>query len=161
MKKIYYIFLLLLIIPILTLGQLKKDENKNNVSISNVLNSSLLNKSFLGILNPDKLKMSHSLSMSYISFGGFNAMVNTYINTINYKFSDKLLLTTKLGIMNSPYNSLPNNSYLNNNQFFGGAALQYKPSENSSIYLSIESNPYSYYRDSLFYSRNPFSISNQ
>jgi hypothetical protein len=161
MRKFQTILLIIFIsIPLLAHGQLKKDAD-DKINISNVLSSSLLNKSYLGLLDPNKLKMSHAISMSYFSLGGYGAMVNTYINTIQYKFSEKLLLTTKLGIMNSPYNSLPNSSFLNNSQFFGGAELKYSPSDNSSIFLRFESNPYLYSGESLFYHRSPFSTLNQ
>ena len=161
MKIIYHIIIICLLIPILNYGQLKKDIGNDKVNISNVLNSSLIKSSFLGILNPDKLKMSHSISMSYMSLGAYSAMINTYINTINYQFSDKLLLTTKLGIMNTPYNSLPNSDYLNNNQFFGGVGLKYTPTDNTVIYLSLESSPSLYCGERLDDFGNPFSISNQ
>jgi hypothetical protein len=161
MRKLQLLLaIVFILIPLLLSGQLKKDAD-NKINISNVLSSSLLNKSYLGILDPSKLKMSHAISMSYLSLGGYGAMVNTYINTIHYQFSDKLLLTTKLGIMNSPYNSFPNSSFLNNGQFFGGAQLKYSPSEHSALYFSIESNPYLYSGESLFYQRTPFSILNQ
>jgi hypothetical protein len=162
MNKLYHILIvIILLIPFILSGQLKKDRDNDKINISDVLSSSLLNQSFLGILDPSKLKMSHAISMSYFSLGGYGAMVNTYINTLQYKFSEKLLLTTKLGIMNSPYHSLPNSDYLNNNQFFGGAELKYSPGEHTALYLRFESNPYLYSGESLFYQRSPFSTFTQ
>ena len=153
MKVASIIFLLL--IPFLCFGQFKKDVEKPNVSES--LNFAQYNNSFLGFLDPSRLHMSHSVSMSYMSIGGNGMMVNSYVNTLNYQFNENWILTTKLGIMNSPYNSLPGNTFLNESEFFGGAELKYKPSEKSVFTIRFEKTPY-YYNGSGFYNRNPFNI---
>ena len=61
--------------------------------------------SLFAFIDPSKLKMSHSASMSYSTFGGESIVMNTYVNTIDYKFNDQLSLRTNIGIMASPYNS--------------------------------------------------------
>ena len=122
MKQFIFIISIFLLIPALSFGQLKKDVNKPN--ISNTLQTATMNNSLLGFLDPSKLTMSHNFSMSFSSFGGHGMMLNTYVNTLNYQFNDKLFLTTNLGIMNSPVNSLPGNSYLNENLIFAGAELR-------------------------------------
>ena len=156
MKQFGYLILLLIIIPTLGYGQLKKDTNKPNISES--LEFSQAKDVMLGFLYPSRLNMSHSISMSYTAFGGGGAMINTYVNTLNYRFSDDLFLTTKLGIMNSPYNSLPGNSYLNDVQFFGGAELKWLPSENSAIFIRFERAPAFYSQGYYGNYRNPFGI---
>ena len=142
---------LVLLIPAIGLGQLKKDASQPNISES--LSSYSQQDVFTGFLDPSRFTMSHSFSMSYMSFGGGGMMVNSYINTLNYRFSEDLFLTTKLGIMNSPVNSVPGNNYLNDLEFFGGAELKYFPSENSAITLRFEKAPAFY---SGMYYRNPF-----
>jgi hypothetical protein len=97
--------------------------------------------------------------MSYMSMGGYGMMLNSYINTINYKFSEKFFLTTKLGIMNSPYNSLPSNSAWNDVQFFGGAELKYLPSDDSAIIFRFESTPMMYPYNRYYY-RSPLGLFN-
>lgn len=156
MKKIKIISIILLLIPALSFSQLKKDVNKPN--ISNTLQTGNMNNSVLGFLDPSKLTMSHNFSMSFSTFGGHGMMLNTYVNTLNYQFNDKLFLTTNLGIMNSPVNSLPGNSYLNENHIFGGAELRYLPTKNTRISLSFESVPYFYSRNRYYNSRYPFGI---
>lgn len=142
--KIRSIFvIILIIIPVLSFGQLKRDSEK--INISNTLKSGAMDNSLLGFLDPSKFHMSHSFSVSYASMSGAGIMMNTYMNTINYKFSDQWSIRTKLGVMGSPYNTLPNQPYINDLQFIGGAEVVYRPSEDSAIMLRVESVPGSYY----------------
>ncbi len=136
MKKCTIVFLLLLI-PIFSFAQFKSQTKMP--SFTQVLTRPTSNL-ILGFINPDKLDMHHSFSMSYMTFGKHSLMLNTYLNTINYQISDPLWLRLNLGVMNSPYNSLPN-SALNNTQFFGGAELFYRPTENSLIRVGVDVRP--------------------
>ena len=139
MNSVKHFVFLLLILPTLCFAQLKTNISKPN--ITHTLETSKSNDVLTGFLDPSRFHMSHNLSMSYMSFGGGGAVVNTYINTLNYKFSDNLFLTTNLGIMNTPYNSMPGAENMNGYEFFGGAELKYFPTENSAIYLRIEKMP--------------------
>jgi len=96
MHRLVIILLILIIIPTLGYGQLKKDAEKPNISESLVAYNP--NDVLVGFLDPSRFQMSHSFSMSYMGFGGGGAMINTYVNTLNYRFSDDLFLTTKLGM---------------------------------------------------------------
>jgi hypothetical protein len=157
MKNLKLLVILFLILPIASFGQLKKDVSKPN--ISNTLNTAAYANGLLGFLDPSRLTMQHSFSMSYMSFGGGGMMVNTYMNTLNYQFSDKLFLTTNLGIMNSPYNSFGTNNGLNQTQFFGGAELMYLPSKNTVLSIRFDSTPFMYqpFMRSPFYEMSNFS----
>jgi hypothetical protein len=105
---------------------------------------------FFGWINPEKLSMHHNFSMSFSSFGNAGSMmVNSYMNTINYRISEPLLLRLNLGIMNTPYNSLKI-APLENTQFFGGAELFYRPSQNSLIKIGVDVRP-GYYHPGYFY----------
>jgi len=156
MKKFRFLTLLLIIIPIIGFGQLKKDIYKPNISESLIFSQA--KDAMIGFLDPSRFNMSHSLSMSYTAFGGGGAMINTYTNTLNYRFSDDLYLTTKIGIMNSPYNSMPGNSYLNDVQFFGGAELKWLPSDNSAIFIRFERSPANYSQGYYRNYRSPFGF---
>jgi hypothetical protein len=139
--------LLLITVPAIGFGQLKKDVSQPNISES--LEYTQLKDAMVGFLDPSRFNMSHSLSMSYTAVGGGGAMINTYINTLNYRFSDDLFLTTKLGIMNSAYNSIPGSSYLNNVEFIGGAELKWLPSKDSAIFIRFEKGP-AYYNPGYY-----------
>jgi len=146
-------------IPTLGFGQLKKDIDKPNISESLIYSQA--KDAMVGFLDPSRFTMGHSISMSYTAFGGGGAMINTYVNTLNYRFSEELFLTTKFGIMNSPYNSMPANSQLNDVQFFGGAELKWLPTENSAIFIRFEKTP-GYYSPGYYgYYRNPFGFNQE
>lgn len=148
----------LLIFPALGFGQLKKDIS-TRPNISSTLNSAAYSNGLLGFLDPSRFKIYHSFSMSYMGFSGGGMMVNTYLNTLNYKFSDKLFLTTNLGIMNSPYNSFSAKSALNQTQLFGGAELTYLPTKNTVFSIRFDSAPFLYqpYTRSPFYDMSNFT----
>ncbi len=97
-----------------------------------------------GFLNPEKLQMRHTVSMSYGSLYGQGLMLSSYMNTIDYQFSDKLWMRANLGIVSSPYNTFGEGFYLNKPQFFGGAELQYQISKNTKLTLQIQSSPFGY-----------------
>ncbi|MFC2088623.1 hypothetical protein ACFLSX_03400 [Calditrichota bacterium] len=151
MKRFLALTIILLIIPFILFAQLKKDLKQPD--FSNILVNPANQYSLFSFIDPSKLTMSHSASMSYTSMGGQSIVMNSYVNTIDYQFNDQLSMRTNLGIMASPYNSLPNNSYLNEQQFFGGAELNYRPSENTLLSLKFESLPAYYYRPSIWDSR--------
>ena len=153
MRNLKICVLVLILVPVLGMAQLKKDIPQPN--ISGTLNSSLLNSA---LLDPSKFSMHHSFSMSYFTMGGTDMMLNTYVNTLNYSFSENLFLTTRLGIMASPYNNLPGDNALANGQFFGGAELKYLPTENTVISLKFESVPYMYRRNSLYHMRDRYNL---
>ncbi len=137
------VFVLMLALPLF--AQFRNQPTKPNIStiLSNP-RASLFN----GFLNPEKLQMHHSVSMSFGTFGGQSLMLSSYMNTINYQISDRLWLRANIGIVSSPYNTFGQDFSLNKPQFFGGAQLNYKLSEHSSITLEFNRTPF-YYRPVL------------
>ncbi len=150
------LFITLLLIPFLAFAQLKKDSKKPD--FTNILSKPA--DSFLfGFFNPSSFQMSHSFNMSFGMGGGQQMMQNAYINTMFFQFSEDLTLTTDLGIMQTPYHTFGENSSLNNPQFFGGAQLNYKISENSNLQIRFQSMPATYYNSYNRYN-DPFYRSN-
>ncbi len=139
MKK--WFILICLIIPVFSFGQLKKDTKTPD--FSSILTQPQSN--FMGFLDLSKIQMNHSFSVSFGSFGGGQTLQNAYMNTMNIQISENLFLTTNLGILSTPYHTFGENSFLNDPQFFGGAELNYKISDKSSLMLRFESVPYNYY----------------
>ncbi len=109
--------------------------------------------SIFGLFNPEKFQMRHSFSSAFVAGGGNSMMINSYVNTMDYRFNNLFSLTLNLGIMNTPYNSFTQNSTaqnptfnsLNQTRFFGGGELRYKPSEKMQISLGVYSMPNTYY----------------
>ncbi len=149
MKKTVFFSLLLAFTLILTdnsVAQLRKDTVSPN--ISGILAAPGADVLF-GLIDPSKIQMYHSASMSYGAMGGNGMMLSSYINTIDYQISENLFLRTNLGIMTSPYNTYGEDFYLNKPRIFGGAQLQYNISENSKLFLQFETRPYGYYNPTL------------
>jgi len=133
--------------PVHTFAQFKSEAGKPN--ISRVLNNNATSYLF-GLIDPAKMQMHHSFSLSYGAFGGGAGMaLSTYINTIDYRISRKLFLQTNLGIMNSPYNTFNKNFILNKPQFFGSAQLQYNVTDNMHLMLRVEKSPFMYYQPGM------------
>ena len=149
------LFVTLLLIPFLAFAQLKKDTKKPD--FTNILSKPA--DSFFGFLDPSNFQMSHSFNMSFGMGGGQQMLQNAYINTMFFQFSDNLTLTTDLGIMQTPYHTFGENSSLNDPHFFGGAQLNYKISDQSSLHLRFESIPVNYFNSRNQY-YNPFYRSN-
>lgn len=148
MKRYLLILAIFSLVPSMIFAQLKKDLKQPD--FTTVLTQPSNPYSLFSFIDPSKLKMSHSASMSYMSVGGESIIMNSYVNTIDYQFNDQLSLRTNLGIMASPYNTLPNISYLNEQQIFGGAELNYKPGENTLLSLRFEYLPAYYYRSTIW-----------
>jgi hypothetical protein len=157
MKAIRIFTIILVMFPLVGFAQLKTSISKPN--ISQTLETQQKD-AFTGFLDPARFHISQSLSMSYMSFGGGGAVINTYVNTLDYKFSDDLFLTTNLGIMNMPYSSLPGSDQLNQYEFFGWAELKYFPSENTAIFLRVEKSPAYYYGNPYNRYGSPFGFEN-
>jgi hypothetical protein len=152
MKRFFGVVTVILI-PVICMAQYKSQAKLPSISqaIAKPANNLLL-----GFLNPDKLTMHHNFSMSFMTMGQHNMMVNAYLNTINYKISDPLSLRLNLGLMNTPYSSF-NQSAINNTNFFGGAELFYRPSDNTFIKVGFDVRP-NYYYPGSYYNRYPYYI---
>ncbi len=157
MKKtaaVIMLFVFLTALPNTSFAQFKRDTGAPN--ISGVLTAP--GSDFLfGFLDPSKISMHHSMSMSYGMAGRNGMALSSYMNTIDFQLSENLFLRTNLGIMSSPYNTLGENFYLNKPRLFGGAQLHYKINEHSSLFFEVQSNPGGLYRPGLSdYNYQPF-----
>jgi hypothetical protein len=106
-----------------------------------------LNKStnnlILGIFNPSNFSMNHRFEVSVVSSSYGDASITSYINSMNYKFNDKLSVSADVSLQYSPYaNSIYGSSYSEQlrNDLSGinlsRLSLDYKISDNS--YLTFE-----------------------
>ena len=134
-------------------------ENQPSASQSLVHPMTSIN-SFLGILNPDNFSMHHSLSMSYMSFGGSGISLASYTNSMFYKIADPLNVRFDLTLQGSPFGSYGNLQQSELSKLFlSRAQLNYRPMENMFIRVEYNQIPlgryyydrYSPYRSSLMY----------
>ena len=137
-----------------------KSQVENQPSASQSLVHPTNMNSLLGILNPDNFTMHHSLSMSYMSYGGGGISLASYTNSMFYKIADPLNVRLDVTLQGSPFGSYGNlqQSQLSN-LFVSRAQLNYRPMENMFIrveYGRLPYNDYYYdryspYRSSLMY----------
>jgi len=153
MKK-YLLFLAIGLFSTCALGQFKSTGSIPGIRHRFIEPASggLLN----GLLDPNRMNMSQSYSMTYIASGGNGFMQGLYLNNIRYRLSNPIMLDLQLGYLHTPYNSY--NGGFNgelNGEFVGGATLTYKPTNNVSFSLGFSRaplycspysyNPYGYY----------------
>lgn len=144
------LFFLVMMVPALAFAQFKNQTDLPDISQAIVKPGAGI---LFGLFNPERFHMHHTFSASYMTAGGDGMMLNSYMNTIDYRISDPLFLRMNLGIMFSPYNSFANNPALNKTQFFGGAELQYQPSNNTLLRVAVDIAPYYNY----FYAPYPLT----
>lgn len=92
---------------------------------------------FRGLLDPSRMKMSHSVSMGYYNGGGVSASRGLYMNRIDYQISRPLSVTTHLGYQFQPSGPAEWNPANTGNEFVGGADLNWCPSRNTRLRLSV------------------------
>lgn len=144
----FSIFFLAFILPGLAFSQLKSQAELPNISEAIAKPASGI---FFGFFNPERFHMHHTFSASYLTGGGNGMMVNSYMNTMDYRFSNLFFMRLNLGLMYSPYNSFTNNPAMNNTRFFGSAEFQYRPADNMTVQFGVAvPPPYYDYRYSPF-----------
>ena len=115
----------------------------------------------LGIFNPKNFSMSHSFQVSMLSSSYGNISVTSYINTMQYKFNDKLNISADVALRYAPYVSSGfGNDYANrlkndlNGLSLSRLTLDYKISEDSHLRLEYRNLDDMYYNYNDYYYRN-------
>jgi hypothetical protein len=137
-RTFYVVLILGVFFSSLIMAQFKETE-------SNVFNPSSLLKQPAGLLDnllsSSKFSMSHSYSVSYLSMGSQGFTQGLYLNTMNYRFSDPLLMQVRIGYLHQPFGRKGISENSNGTLFVQRAMLQYKPSNNFSIRIDYQSLP--------------------
>lgn len=114
----------------------------------------------LGFINPKNFSMQHSFNISMMNTAYGNVSLTSYINTMNYRFSDRLNVSADVKIQYSPFVSSQfgqnYSSSLQNNLsgvFLSRAALNYRISDNSFINVEYRRLDESDYLNNYY---NPF-----
>jgi hypothetical protein len=91
------------------------------------------------LLDPSRLKMSQSYSISYISGSGYSGSLGLYTNTVSYQIADPLMLRVGLGYLHQPLGFLRNSGgreLLGSDKFLPSVSLDYRPSD--AFHLSVD-----------------------
>jgi hypothetical protein len=115
--------------------QFKKNDKPINKSTNSMI---------LGIFNPKNFSMTHSFQVSMLSSKYGSTSLTSYVNSMNYKFNEKLSVSADVKLQYSPYaSSVFGNQFAKNMQndmsglILSRLSLDYKLSENSFIKLEF------------------------
>ena len=97
-----------------------------------------------GFLHPDKVKMNHSMSfMSGMSSRGDGIYQSSYTNHMNFQLKDNLKMRLDTSVVN--FGSMTHNNDMkfnsnndNQNVVVPAFSVEWKPSENSTIYFQYQ-----------------------
>jgi hypothetical protein len=149
MKKGIIIFLLFLMAAPVFVGAQSERPKSNVFKPSRMFEKP---KGFLNyLIDPSKFSMSHSYSLSYFSIGNRSLNQGLYLNTMNYRFSDPLLMQVRIGFLHQPFGGVGMTNGMSGKLFIQRAMLQYKPSDKMSLTIDYQVLPAStrlpyYYR---------------
>ncbi|MFO7891680.1 MAG: hypothetical protein R6V04_15235 [bacterium] len=141
--------ILFLFIPILLIAQSEK-KSSDYSPVRGIQQT----KGFLDrLLKPENFNMSHSYSISYYSMGGSAFSQGLYLNTLNYKFADPVMMQVRFGYLHHPFGmGGVNSKNSTNGQFFIQRAMfKYQPSKNINFTIDFQQipqtmiPPYGYY----------------
>ncbi|MBN1634512.1 MAG: hypothetical protein JW917_10125 [Ignavibacteria bacterium] len=121
----------------------------------------------LGFINPANFSMKHSFQVSYLGSRYGNISVTSYVNSLSYKFSDKLNVSADISLSYSPYaSSVFGRSYaLGLQNDYSGISLSrfsvdYKISDDAFFKVEYRNinNPYydPYYNGNYFMNNSGF-----
>lgn len=142
-RIIVILILIVILVPGMAFSQLKSQTQP--VDVGKILRTPL--QSLRGMTNiigldPSKLHISQSYSMSYFSIGGQSFAQGIYLNTLEYEFSSPLTLGLQWGYAHAPLNSAGVQSILGSGPFISAARLKYQPSNKISIGIEYNALPY-------------------
>lgn len=138
-RKALSIFIVCLIISSffsLTYSQKKDVENKSFFGLTP-------QKSSFSLLDPSRLKMRQSYTLSYFSGKKGSESSGLYLNTIQYQISEPLKLTMNLGYLHRPSFWQRSGNSFNTQGILSDFQLEYKKS-NFYFLLKIGNLPKSY-----------------
>ncbi|MDZ4710692.1 MAG: hypothetical protein SGI89_00035 [bacterium] len=145
MKKIFAILAVFVLTSQLSFAQFKKyDDKKPSYKSSNNL--------LLGFINPNNFSMRHSFNVSMMTTAYGNVSLTSYINSMNYRISNKLDVSADVKFQYSPFaNSNLGSAYSTSLQknlsgiSLSRASLNYKISDNAFInfeYREVDESDY-------------------
>lgn len=140
MRSIRRMCALCFLVPALLLAQ---SENIGNTSV--VFKPSKTFDKPAGFLNslldPSRFSMTHSYTMSFTRFGNQTLNQGLYLNTMNFRVSDPLLMQVRIGYLHQPFGGYGTAGDANGKLFLQRAMVQYKPSDKMSIVFDYQAYP--------------------
>jgi hypothetical protein len=103
------------------------------------------------LLDPSRLHMTQSYSLSYMSGVGQGKMIGMYINQIDYEFAKPLRVSFAVAYLHQPQGLLGARTQISGNKLLPSFRLDWQPSRNLRFILNYETrSPYQLYSNSPF-----------
>jgi hypothetical protein len=93
------------------------------------------------LLDNSRFSMSHSYSLNVISMGGHTFNQGLYLNTMNFRLSDPLLMQVRLGYRHQPFGGVGLNQENSGKLFLQRAMLRYEPTKNMVFTIDYQQMP--------------------
>jgi hypothetical protein len=149
--------IVLLIVPVSALA----GTGDQGLGVNNYLRSggvTQLGMNPLGFLNPSRMTFNTSYSMAYATSGNNSLMQGLFMETIGYRLSNPLSLTLNLGFQHTPYSTVGPDGLTRSARFVGGAALNWRPTENMFLHFEVANYPsYGSYGYNPYWGGYPYS----
>lgn len=95
----------------------------------------------LSVLQPDRLSMQQSYSLTAVSGGGGSMSSGVYLNTISYQVSEPLMFSMDVGIHTPVHSNLPGQDPRagagNSSMILPRMGLEYRPNDRMSVHLDL------------------------
>lgn len=151
MKKLLFVLLLISIMLgsfSYSQAQLRDDQHKNSDYSGPIVKQTdpSVGGDWGNLFN---MKMSHSYSVNFGSFGGNMQNFNAYTNTMQFFFSEKLTGRVDLSLIHSPFGNNNLNGFNADQEvqfILQNAELNYQLSEKASLHLRVNQYPSGYYQ---------------
>ena len=103
------------------------------------------------LLDPSRLHMTQSYSLSYMSGAGQGKMIGMYINQIDYEFAKPLRVSFAIAYLHQPQGLWGARTQISGNKLLPSFRLDWQPSRNFRFILNYETrSPYQLYSGSPF-----------
>ena len=103
------------------------------------------------LLDPSRLHMTQSYSLSYASGVGQGKMIGMYINQIDYEFAKPLRVSFAIAYLHQPQGLWGARTQISGNKLLPSFRLDWQPSRNFRFILNYETrSPYQLYSNSPF-----------
>jgi len=102
------------------------------------------NSKNFSLLDPQRLKMSHSYSFSYFSNGQTSGSFGVYTSTLRYQLSNPLSLTVSLNYLHQPLSVFRQDALRIDNRILPNFQLQYRPNSSFSLWINVVTLPAAY-----------------
>ncbi len=147
MNKLFAFTAVLLLLSFTVTGNANPRYEDNSPTVSDWISGSYNPKSSLGLLDPSRLTVSHSVSFGGSFGSGGSVLGGLYATNFRYRLSDPLTIDVMLGLQNLKYSGVP--GYDMQNDVIGSFRLDYRPSKNWLFRLEMNRGVYDpyYYRD--------------